>query len=188
MKVILLERVAKLGHMGEIVNVKPGFARNFLLPRGKALRSTAANEKRFEAQRAQLVARNAEQKAAAEALAEKVNGLSFTLIRQAGESGQLYGSVSARDISDVVSTGEVAITRSQVELQTPIKTLGLHTVALTLHPEVEASVTINVARSPEEAERQARGEAATTREETSMDDLGLEIGAALAEAGPNAEL
>jgi large subunit ribosomal protein L9 len=188
MEVILLERVAKLGQMGETVKVRPGFARNFLLPRGKALRANEANKKRFEAQRAQLEARNLEQKQEAEKVAEKVNGQNFVLIRQAGESGQLYGSVSARDISDIVTAGGVTIARSQVNLQSPIKSLGMHTVPLHLHADVDASVVINVARSPDEAERQARGESTTTREETSMDDLGLEVGAALAEAGPHAEM
>ena len=188
MEVILLERVAKLGQMGETVKVRPGFARNFLLPRGKALRANEANKKRFEAQRAQLEARNLEQRQEAEKVAEKVNGQNFVLIRQAGESGQLYGSVSARDIADIVTAGGVTISRSQVNLQSPIKTLGMHNVPLHLHADVDAKVVINVARSPDEAERQARGESTTTREETSMDDLGLEVGAALAEAGPNAEM
>ncbi len=188
MEVILLERVAKLGQMGETVNVRPGFARNFLLPRGKALRANENNKKRFESQRAQLEARNLEQKQDAEKLAEQVNGQTFVLIRQAGESGQLYGSVSARDIADVVTAGGVTIARAQVNIQSPIKTLGMHKVPLHLHADVDASVVVNVARSPEEAERQARGEELNTREETSMDDLGLEVGAALAEAGPNAEM
>jgi large subunit ribosomal protein L9 len=189
MEVILLERIAKLGQMGDVVKVRPGFARNFLLARGKALRANDANKKRFEAQRAQLEARNLEQKQEAEKVAEKVNGLNFVLIRQAGESGQLYGSVSARDISDIVTAGGVSIARSQVNLQAPIKALGMHTVPLHLHADVDAKVIINVARSPEEAERQARGEEVTTREQhASMDDLGLEVGAALAEAGPHAEM
>ncbi|MBK9082906.1 MAG: 50S ribosomal protein L9 [Rhizobiales bacterium] len=188
MEVILLERVPKLGQMGETVNVKPGYARNFLLPRGKALRATEANKKKFESQRAQLEARNLELKKEADAVAEKVNGQSFVIIRQAGESGQLYGSVSTRDIADAITAGGFSIDRNQIVLQTPIKALGMHAVPLHLHPEVEAKVTINVARSPDEAERQARGESTTTREETSMDDLGLEVGAALAEAGPNAEM
>jgi large subunit ribosomal protein L9 len=183
MEVILLERVAKLGQMGETVKVRDGFARNFLLPQGKALRATGANKKRFDDQRAQLEARNLEQKAEAEKVHAKLDGQSFVIIRQAGETGQLYGSVSTRDIADIVTAGGVSVNRNQVSLLTPIKAIGLHTVPVLLHPEVEAKVTINVARSEQEAERQTRGEELDTREEMSMDDLGLEIGAALAEAG-----
>ncbi|MBL8590440.1 MAG: 50S ribosomal protein L9 [Methylobacteriaceae bacterium] len=188
MELILLERVPKLGQMGEVVKVKPGYARNFLLPRGKALRATEANKKKFEAQRAQIEARNLELKKEAEGVAAKVDGQSFVLIRQAGESGQLYGSVSSRDIADAVTAGGFTVGRDQVALVAPIKALGMHAVPLRLHPEVEAKVTINVARSPEEAERQARGESVVAREETSMEDLGLEVGKALADAGPNAEM
>lgn len=188
MQVILLERVAKLGQMGETVRVKDGYARNFLLPRGKALRATEANKKRFESQRAQLEARNLELKTEADALCEKLDGQSFVMIRQAGESGQLYGSVSTRDVADAITAGGFTVRRDQVTLETPIKTLGLHVLPVRLHPEVTAKVTINVARSAEESERQARGEALTVREETSMADLGLEVGAALAEAGPHAEM
>jgi large subunit ribosomal protein L9 len=183
MEVILLERVAKLGQMGETVKVRPGYARNFLLSRGKALRATKANKEHFETQRAQLEARNLERRKEAEAVGEKLNGQSFSIIRQAGESGVLYGSVSTRDLAEIMTAGGFTVDRSQVVLNQPIKTLGLHTVPVSLHPEVEVKVTINVARSPEEAERQARGEAVTTREETNLDDLGLEVGAALAEAG-----
>ena len=183
MEVILLERVAKLGQMGEVVRVKDGFARNFLLPRGKALRANESNRMRFESQRVQLETRNLEQRSEAAKIAEKLDGKGFTLIRQAGETGQLYGSVAARDIADAVSAGGFSLHRNQVTLATPIKSLGLHKVGLLLHPEVEASVMINVARSPEEAERQEKGEELTTREETSMDDLGLEIGQALEAAG-----
>jgi large subunit ribosomal protein L9 len=185
MEVILLERVAKLGQMGETVRVRDGFARNFLLPRGKALRATDENKKRFETQRAQLEARNLERRKDAEAVGEKLDGQSFVIIRQAGESGVLYGSVSARDLAETMSAGGFTVGRDQIVLNAPIKTLGLHTVAVALHPEVESTVTINVARSPDEAERQARGESVTTREETNLDDLGLEVGAALAEAGPD---
>jgi large subunit ribosomal protein L9 len=184
MEVILLERVAKLGQMGETVRVRDGFARNFLLPRGKALRATDENKKRFETQRGQLEARNLERRKDAEVVGEKLNGQSFVIIRQAGESGVLYGSVSARDLADTMSAGGFTVGRDQIILNAPIKSLGLHTVAVALHPEVQATVTINVARSPDEAERQARGESVTTREETNLDDLGLEVGAALAEAGP----
>lgn len=183
MEVILLERVANQGQMGDIVRVRDGYARNFLLPRGKALRATEANKKRFESQRAQLEARNLELKSEAQQVAEKLDGQSFIVIRQAGETGQLYGSVSTRDIADVITAGGFSANKNQVVLLTPIKALGLHVLPIQLHPEVEAKVTINVARSPEEAERQARGEELNVREETSMDDLGLEVGAALAEAG-----
>jgi large subunit ribosomal protein L9 len=183
MQVILLERVPKLGQMGETVRVKDGFARNFLLPLGKALRATEANKKRFESQRAQLEARNLELKSEAQTVAEKLDGQSFVVIRQAGETGQLYGSVSTRDIAEAVSTGGCTISRNQVVLTTPIKALGLHIVPIQVHPEVEAKVTINVARSADEAERQSKGEELTVREEATLDDLGLEVGAALAEAG-----
>lgn len=188
MEVILLERVAKLGQMGETVRVKDGFARNFLLPRGKALRATEANKAKFASQRAQLEATNLERRKDADKVAAKLDGQSFVLIRQAGESGVLYGSVSARDLAETMTAGGFTVARSQVTLDQPIKTLGLHKVAVLLHPEVSASVTINVARSVEEAERQARGEDVLAREEDNLDDLGLEIGAALAEAGPMAEL
>lgn len=188
MEVILLERVAKLGQMGETVRVKDGFARNFLLPRGKALRATKENKERFETQRAQLETRNLERRKEAESVAEKLEGQSFTVIRQAGESGVLYGSVSTRDLAETMTAGGFTVAREQISLNAPIKALGLHSVPVVLHPEVEVKVTINVARSPEEAERQARGEAVTAREETNLDDLGLEVGAALAEAGPTAEL
>jgi len=185
MEVILLERVAKLGQMGDTVRVRPGYARNFLLARGKALRATQENKGRFETQRAQLEARNLERRKDAEAVAEKLNGQSFVIIRQAGEGGVLYGSVSTRDLAEALSSGGFTVGREQIVLNAPIKTLGLHTVPVALHPEVEVTVTINVARSPDEAERQARGEAVSTREETNLDDLGLEVGAALAEAGPD---
>ena len=187
MEVILLERVAKLGQMGETVRVRDGFARNFLLPRGKALRATDANKERFQTQRAQLEARNLERRKEAEAVAGKLDGQSFVIIRQAGETGVLYGSVSTRDLADSLTAGSFTIGRDQIVLNAPIKTLGLHNVPVALHPEVEVKVTINVARSPEEAERQARGETVTTREETNLDDLGLEVGAALAEAGGDNE-
>jgi len=183
MEVILLERVAKLGQMGEVVRVKDGFARNFLLPRGKALRATEANKKRFENQRAELEARNLERRKDAEKVLGKLEGKTYTVIRQAGEAGQLYGSVSPRDIAETIGKGGVKLDRSQIALSNPIKTLGLHPVPIYLHAEVEVNVTVNVARSPEEAERQLKGEVIVTREESSIDDLGLEVGAALAEAG-----
>jgi len=170
--------------MGETVRVRDGYARNFLLARNKALRATDANKKRFETQRAQIEANNLTLKKEAEKVAETLNGQSFTIIRQAGESGHLYGSVSARDIADAATAGGFTLARNQIELVHPIKALGLHKAPVRLHPEVEVTITINVARSQEEAERQARGESTiAAREETSMDDLGLEVGAALAEAG-----
>jgi len=158
MKVILLERVERLGAIGDTVTVKDGFARNFLLPRNKALRANAQNMKVFEAQRAQIEQRNAAARADAEKAGTKLDGASYVLIRQAGESGQLYGSVSARDIADAVNAEGGKVERSAVVLDLPIKTLGLHTVKVRLHPEVTVSVTVNVARSQDEAERQARGE------------------------------
>jgi large subunit ribosomal protein L9 len=188
MEVILLERVAKLGQMGETVKVRSGYARNFLLPRGKALRATETNKKHFETQRAQLEARNLERRKEAEAVAEKLNGQSFIILRQSGETGVLYGSVSTRDLAEIMTQNGFTVDRNQIAINQPIKTIGLHNVPVLLHPEVEVRVTINVARSPEEAERQARGEAVTTREETNLDDLGLEVGAALAEAGGEDEV
>lgn len=188
MEVILLERVAKLGQMGEVVRVRDGYGRNYLLARGKALRATEANRKRFEEQRAQLEARNLEAKSEAAKVAEKLDGMSVMVIRQAGESGVLYGSVTARDIATAIGEAGVTVGKGQVHIASPIKSLGLASVQVVLHPEVSAAVTVNVARSAEEAERQARGEVVTTREETNLDDLGLEVGAALADAGPNAEL
>lgn len=183
MEVILLERVAKLGQMGETVRVRDGYARNFLLARGKALRATEENKKRFETQRAQLEARNLELKREADSVAESLDGQSVVILRQSGESGVLYGSVSTRDIAEALSAEGFSVDRNQVTLNTPIKTLGLHTVPVVLHPEISVSVTVNVARSAEEAERQAAGENVTAREELDLDDLGLEVGAALAEAG-----
>jgi len=188
MDVILLERVGKLGHMGDTVKVKDGYARNFLLPRGKALRATEANKKKFEAQRADLEARNHELKRGANDAASKIEGATIVILRQAGETGQLYGSVTARDIAEALTAAGHKVQRSHVAVQQPIKTLGLHSVPLHLHPEVESKITVNVARSPEQAERQAKGEDLTVRETTSMDDLGLEVGRALAEAGPGESL
>ena len=187
MQVILLERVAKLGQMGETVNVRPGFARNFLLARGKALRATESNKKHFETQRAQLEARNLDRKKDAETVASTLNGKSFVLIRQSGESGVLYGSVSTRDLAEVVTKDGYSVERGQFILNQPIKTLGLFKVPVVLHPEVEVEVTVNIARSPEEAERQARGEAVIERDTFNLDDLGLEVGLALSEAGEGAD-
>lgn len=163
MQVVLLERVEKLGQMGDVVKVKDGFARNFLLPRKKALRATKANIERFEGQRAQLEARNLELKKEAEQVHAKVNGQSFIVLRQAGETGILYGSVSTRDISDAMTTGGFTTARNQVVLDKPIKAIGLHDVRIVLHPEVSATISINVARTEEEAKRQAAGEDLTQR-------------------------
>jgi large subunit ribosomal protein L9 len=164
MQIILLERVGGLGQMGDVVKVRDGYARNYLLPKKKALRATKDNLAHFERERAQLEAHNLEQKKEAEAVAVKLNGKSFSVIRQASEAGHLYGSVSTRDISDLVSAGGFTIVRTQVQLDRPIKTLGQHLVRVQLHPEVTASVTINVARTQEEAERMERGEEVKARE------------------------
>jgi len=161
MEVILLERIGRLGQMGDVVTVKDGYARNFLLPQGKALRATETNRKHFESQRAQLEARDLERKTEAEAVAEKLNGESFVVIRQAGDNGQLYGSVSTRDIATAMTEGGFSIERQQVLLDRPIKMLGLHEVRISLHGDVVPHVVINVARSEEEAARQARGEDVT---------------------------
>ena len=158
MNVILLERVENLGQIGDTVSVKEGFARNFLLPRKKALRATEANQKLFENQRAEIEARNLEAKKEAEAVATKLDGESYVLIRSASDMGQLYGSVSSRDIAEAASEAGVSINRSQVVLNKPLKTLGVSDVKITLHPEVFVTVKINIARSAEEAEAQARGE------------------------------
>ena len=163
MQVILLERIRKLGQMGETVTVKDGFARNFLIPQGKALRANEANKKHFEDQRAELEARNLELKGEAEKVGTSLDGKSFVAIRQAGDTGQLYGSVSSRDIAEVISENGVRLERNQVLLNRPIKVLGLHEVLVSLHPEVEVKVEVNVARSEEEAERQAAGEDVTAR-------------------------
>jgi large subunit ribosomal protein L9 len=181
MEVILLERVPKLGQMGQTVRVRDGYARNYLLPLGKALRATGANKERFEKQRAQLEARNLERRKEAEEVHAKLDGQSFTLIRSAGESGVLYGSVATRDLAEVITAAGFSVERQQIQLSQPIKTLGLHKVGILLHPEVESTVTVNVARSADEAERQARGEDVFAREELDLDELGLEVGAALEE-------
>jgi large subunit ribosomal protein L9 len=159
MKVILLERVEGKGALGDVVNVKDGYARNFLLPRSKALRANAANLKVFEGQRADIEARNPKAKETAGGAGEKLDGTSYILIRQAGESGQLYGSVAGRDVADAVNAEGVSkIDRAMVVLDKPIKTLGMHEVKVRLHAEVAVTVTLNIARSQDEAERQARGE------------------------------
>jgi len=158
MEVILLERVAKLGQMGDVVRVKDGFARNYLLPKGKALRATKENKSRFDTMKVELEARNLEQKSEAEKVAGKLDGQSFTVLRQAAEGGQLYGSVSPRDLAELVSAKGFSLNRSQVALHTPIKAIGMHKVPITLHPEVEVSITVTVARNADEAQRLARGE------------------------------
>ncbi len=158
MKVVLLERVEALGTIGDVVTVKDGFARNYLLPRQKALRASADNLKVFEAQKEQIVARNAAAKAASEKAGAELDGTTFVIIRQAGETGQLYGSVSARDVSEAVSEAGKKAERNQIVLNTPIKTLGLHDVKVRLHAEVTVTITVNIARSQDEADRQAAGE------------------------------
>ncbi|UWR06034.1 MULTISPECIES: 50S ribosomal protein L9 [Ruegeria] len=157
MQVILLERVAKLGQMGDVVDVKPGYARNFLLPQGKALSASEANIASFEAQKAQLEARNLETKKEAEALAEKLDGQQFIVIRSASDAGALYGSVTPRDAADAATAAGFTVDKKQIVLVSPIKELGLHTVSVKLHPEVEVEIKLNVARSEEEAELQASG-------------------------------
>lgn len=158
MKVVLLERVDNLGAIGDVVTVKDGFARNFLLPREKALRATSKNLEKFELDRAAIEARNDKNKAEAQKIADKIDGQSYVMIRQAGETGQLYGSVAGRDVAEAVQAEGGKVERSQVVLNVAIKTLGVHEVLVRLHPEVSATVKINVARSAEEAERQAKGE------------------------------
>jgi large subunit ribosomal protein L9 len=163
MEVILLERVGRLGQMGDVVRVKDGFARNFLLPRGKALRATADNKSQFESMKSELQARNIELKGGAEKIAATLDGKTVTVLRQASESGQLFGSVTTRDIATLLSTSSATVSRSQVALNAPIKAIGQHKVPLALHPEVETIVTVIVARSEQEAERIGRGEDVTVR-------------------------
>jgi large subunit ribosomal protein L9 len=158
MQVILLERVEKLGQMGDEVKVKDGFARNFLLPKKKALRATKANRDYFQTQKAHLEANNLKLKSEAEKIGQKLDGKSFTLIRQAGDRGQLYGSVSPRDVADIMEKGGFKVDRHQVSISVAIKSIGLFTIPVVLHPEVKVNITVNVARSEDEAERQARGE------------------------------
>jgi large subunit ribosomal protein L9 len=168
MEVILLERVARLGQMGDAVRVKDGFARNFLLPRGKALRATEENRTRFETMKGELQARSQALKSEAGGVAEKINGKSFTVLRQASEAGQLFGSVSPRDLVRLITEAGYSVNRNQITLSTPIKTIGQHTVPLSLHPEIETSIKVVVARNNDEAERIKRGEnVAQLREEPS---------------------
>jgi large subunit ribosomal protein L9 len=165
MEVILLERVAKLGQMGEVVRVKDGYARNYLLPKGKALRATDDNKKRFESMKTQLEARNLEQKGEAAKVGSKLDGRNFTVLRQAAETGQLYGSVSTRDLAELLTEGGFSVNRAQIHLNAPIKMIGTHKVPVALHPEVEVTITVYVARNADEAARLVRGEDVTVRRE-----------------------
>jgi large subunit ribosomal protein L9 len=181
MKVILLERVGKHGHIGDEVTVKDGYARNFLLPQQKALRATDANRARFEKERANIEQRNAERRDAAAGIASGLNGHTVVMIRQAGETGQLYGSVSSRDVAEALSAAGFSVARSQVDLADPIKTVGVHVVHLHLHAEVDVTVNVNVARSEDEAERQSKGEDLTVQ--TFDDEAAEEFAAGRDEAG-----
>jgi large subunit ribosomal protein L9 len=196
MKVILLERVGRLGGIGDEVNVKDGFARNFLLPQGKALRASEGNRAKFETERQNIEARNAERRSEAEKNGASLDGKTIVMVRQAGETGQLYGSVSARDIADALVADGETVERNQVDLGAPIKTVGLHTVAINLHAEVTVTVTVNVARSTDEAERQAKGENLARKDYNDeeeafvsladMDEDEYEAGEAVAEEEPAA--
>jgi large subunit ribosomal protein L9 len=170
MEVILLQRVPKLGQMGEIVRVRDGYARNFLLPQGKALRATDANRERFQGMKVELEARNLAQRGEAEKVGAKVDGHRLVVFRQASETGQLYGSVTTRDISSLLGDAGFSVGRSQILLNAPLKMIGVHTVPVSLHPEVEVTIIVNVARNADEAERQARGEDVTVRRENFDDD------------------
>jgi large subunit ribosomal protein L9 len=188
MQVILLERIGRLGQMGDVVNVKDGYARNFLLPQGKAMRATKDNMEEFQTRRVQLEANNLELKKEAEAVAEKLTGKQFVSIRQAGDTGQLYGSVSTRDIAELIVAGGFTIDRKQVILERPMKTLGVHDLKVALHPEVIVKVSVNVARSEDEAARQARGEDVTVVREERMELETFDPEAAFEEgAGPAGE-
>ena len=182
MEVILLERVGKLGHMGDVVRVKDGFARNFLLPQGKALRATTANKTKYEGMKADLQAKSSAAKGDADKIGGKLNGKDFIIIRQASETGQLYGSVSPRDLAVLMTDGGFQVERNQVALNTPIKTIGSHKVPVLLHPEVEVTITVHVARSTDEAERLKRGENVTIRREANEEEEATEAVQAAAEA------
>ena len=182
MEVIVLERVPKRGQMGDVVRVKDGFARNFLLPKGKALRATKDNRARFEGMKAQLEARNVEQQSDARGVAGKLDGQNIVVLRQASETGQLYGSVSARDIATLLTDSGFAVNRSQIVLNAPIKSIGLHVVPVALHPEVEVTIKVSVARSADEAERLARGEDITlSREAAEEAETAAQVAAAFFE-------
>jgi len=187
MQVILLERVAKLGQMGDVVDVKSGFARNFLLPQGKALTASAANIANFEAQKTQLEARNLETRKEAEALGEKLGGQRFVVIRSASDSGALYGSVTPRDAAEAATEAGFSVDRKQIELPRPIKELGLHDVHVSLHPEVEVEIQLNVARSPEEAELQAAGRSIQEMEAEAEAEADFEIAELFDDIGAAAE-
>lgn len=187
MEVILLERIGKLGQMGDVVRVKDGFARNFLLPRGKALRATADNKKRFEGMKAELQAKNLEMKGEAGNLGGKLDGKTYVVLRQASEGGQLFGSVSTRDIAALLKTGGADINRSQIVLNAPIKTIGQYKVPLALHPEVEVSITVTVARSADEAERIARGEDVTVQRTEAEEEAAAAVATAEAMFEPEAK-
>src|SRR6266851_8926999 len=179
MEVILLERIAKLGQMGDVVRVKDGFARNYLLPKGKALRASEANRSRFEGMKIDLEARNLEQRGEAEKVAERLNGQSFTVLRQAAEGGQLYGSVSPRDLVGLIVEKGFTVERSQIVLNVPIKMIGMYKVPVSLHPEVEVTVSVTVARSADEAERLQRGEDITVaRDEAAVAEAAAATAAA----------
>ncbi|MEO1041824.1 MAG: 50S ribosomal protein L9 [Pseudomonadota bacterium] len=194
-QVILLERIERLGAIGDEVTVKPGFARNFLLPTGKALRATADNRKRFEAERAAIEARNAEEREKAEVSSRSVADKQFVLIRSASDAGMLYGSVSARDIAEVASTKKLKLARNNVLLDGPLKTLGIFPVRIRLHPEVTVGIEINIARSQDEAERQAKGENVLAKDEeviekvtgTGFDDEGEAVEAPETDAATEAD-
>ena len=187
MEVILLERIGKLGQMGDVVRVKDGFARNFLLPRGKALRATTDNKKRFEEMKAELQAKNLAMKGEAGKLAGKLDGKTYVVLRQASEAGQLFGSVSSRDIAALLKTSGAEVGRSQIVLNAPIKTIGQYKIPLALHPEVEVSITVTVARSADEAERIARGEDVTVQRTDAEEEAAAAMAAAEAMFEPEAK-
>lgn len=182
MEVILLERISKLGQMGDVVRVKDGYGRNFLLPQGKALRATEANKAKFETMKVDLQAKNLATKAEADKVGSKLDGKSFPVLRQASETGQLYGSVSPRDLAQLLTDNGYEVSRNQIALNVPIKTVGQHKVPVQLHPELEVTITVNVARSADEAERLARGEDVTVRREGGADEDEAEAVQAAAEA------
>lgn len=188
MEVILLERIAKLGQMGETVRVKEGFARNFLLPKGKALRATKENKAKFETMRAQLEARNLEQRKEAEKVGSKLDGYTLTVLRQASETGQLFGSVTTRDLAGLLGEAGFTVNRAQIALNAPIKMIGRHVVPVALHPEVEVNITVNVARNADEAERLARGEDITISREATEAEEAAAAAEAMFEKPEEAEL
>jgi large subunit ribosomal protein L9 len=182
MEVILLERISKLGQMGDVVRVKDGYGRNFLLPHGKALRATEANKAKFEGMKVDLQVKNQASKAEADKIGSKLDGKGFPVLRQASETGQLYGSVSPRDLADLLTQNGYEVSRNQIALNVPIKTVGQHKVPVQLHPELEVTITVNVARSADEAERLARGENVTVRRQAGEDEEAQEAALAAAQA------